>query len=147
MSYDRILVAIDKTDEAAAVLEAARRVSAGAALSIVTVLKPMTDFYVNLFSLLEDDTVSDFETRAKDQALEWLAATAEECGIEPAGKFVAIGNAGVEIRRLAEEVGADLIVLGKHGRQLAGRIMLGSTANNVLHHASCDVLAVHIDHG
>ncbi len=39
---------------------------------------------------------------------------------------------------------ADLIVLGTHGRHGLG-LILGSTANGVLHGASCDVLAVRID--
>jgi universal stress protein A len=44
---------------------------------------------------------------------------------------------------MAEELDADLIVLGTHGRHGLG-LMLGSTANAVLHGAPCDVLAVKV---
>jgi len=42
---------------------------------------------------------------------------------------------------LAEKINADLIVLGTHGRHGLG-LMLGSTANAVLHGAPCNVLTV-----
>ena len=46
-----------------------------------------------------------------------------------------------EILRLAEEKSTDLIVCGSHGRS-GFELLLGSTANAILHHAPCDVLAV-----
>jgi len=43
----------------------------------------------------------------------------------------------------ANQVGADLIVMGSHGK--AGiRLLLGSTTQAVLHSAKCDVLAVKV---
>jgi universal stress protein A len=53
------------------------------------------------------------------------------------------GNTRREILRVAEENGVDLIVLGSHGRQ-GIQLLLGSTANAVLHGAPCDVLAVRV---
>ncbi len=54
-----------------------------------------------------------------------------------------VGRPGSEIRRQAEENDADLIVIGSHGRH-GIQLLLGSTANSVLHGAACDVLAVRI---
>jgi len=48
-----------------------------------------------------------------------------------------------EIHTLANEIGADLIVVGSHGRHGLA-LLLGSTANGVLHGAPCDVLAVRV---
>jgi universal stress protein A len=45
--------------------------------------------------------------------------------------------------RIADENQADLIVVGSHGRH-GIKMLLGSTANAVLHHAHCDVLAVRL---
>lgn len=36
--------------------------------------------------------------------------------------------------------GVDLIVVGSHGRDAAGRFLLGSIADRVVHHAPCSVL-------
>ena len=51
---------------------------------------------------------------------------------------------GAPERRLveiAEEWGADLIVVGSHGRGFWGRL-LGSVSDGVVHHAPCSVLVV-----
>ena len=48
-----------------------------------------------------------------------------------------------EIRgRIADEQGADLIVISSHGRTGLGRIIFGSTAEAVVRHARCPVLVV-----
>jgi len=51
------------------------------------------------------------------------------------------GQPRQEIHHLAKEHGCDLIVVGSHGRHGLA-LLLGSTANDVLHGAPCDVLAV-----
>lgn len=53
-----------------------------------------------------------------------------------------IGIPHVEIVRLAEERGADLIVMGTHGRGFISHAILGSTTERVLRHAPCPVLAI-----
>lgn len=52
------------------------------------------------------------------------------------------GDPASQILAAASEAGADLIVLGTHGRTGLARLMLGSVARNVLMHASCSVLIV-----
>lgn len=51
------------------------------------------------------------------------------------------GDGADVILAVAEEVGADLIVVGSKGMQGAARI-LGSTPNSITHRASCSVLIV-----
>ena len=53
------------------------------------------------------------------------------------------GVPGQEIVRIAEQEHIDLIVVGSHGRHGLA-LLLGSTANSVLHHAGCDVMAVRL---
>ena len=50
----------------------------------------------------------------------------------------------LEIKAQAKEFGADLIVIGSHGRHGLTGMMLGSTANGVLHGSPCDVLTVRV---
>jgi nucleotide-binding universal stress UspA family protein len=52
------------------------------------------------------------------------------------------GEAVEEILRVARDIGADLIVLGTHGRTGLGRLLMGSTAETVVRKASCPVLTV-----
>jgi nucleotide-binding universal stress UspA family protein len=56
--------------------------------------------------------------------------------------FVEVGGAAEEILRRAEDLGADLIVLGTHGRTGLGRLLAGSVAEAVLRGAHRPVLAL-----
>ena len=47
-----------------------------------------------------------------------------------------------EVLAAAEEVGAELIVIGLRRRTPVGKLFMGSTAQNILLNAECDVLAV-----
>lgn len=72
-----------------------------------------------------------------------LAKLAETLAIPEPNQWLEVGSPKLEIIRIAEENSVDLIVVGSHGRHGLA-LLLGSTANGVLHHAQCDVLAVRI---
>jgi len=75
---------------------------------------------------------ADLQSRLDHYAPEAIAV--ERCLVE--------GDAVSEIVRLAGEHGADLIVMGTHGRTGVTRLLLGSVAELVLRRASCPVLTV-----
>jgi universal stress protein A len=52
------------------------------------------------------------------------------------------GDPGWEIVQLADEVGADMIVIGTHGRTGLSRMLMGSVAEAVVRRANCPVLTV-----
>ena len=56
---------------------------------------------------------------------------------------IPFGKPAHALHQLAEELDADLIVIGSHGHQ-GLRLLLGSTANSVLHGAKCDVLTLRL---
>ncbi|HUG17734.1 MAG TPA: universal stress protein [Planctomycetaceae bacterium] len=55
---------------------------------------------------------------------------------------IRVGNPGLEIADYAAEIGADLIVIPSHGYHGVKRLVLGSVAERVIRHASCDVLVL-----
>ncbi len=57
-------------------------------------------------------------------------------------RVVEEGDPAATIVRVAEAAGADLIVLGTHGRTGVGRLLMGSVAEAVLRRAACPVLTV-----
>lgn len=52
------------------------------------------------------------------------------------------GRPGEEIVRYATDCGADLVVVGTHGHRIVARMLLGSTAEQVVRRAPCPVLVV-----
>ncbi|HBC71896.1 MAG TPA: universal stress protein UspA [Coxiellaceae bacterium] len=67
----------------------------------------------------------------------------ETIGIPEDKRIVKTGPAKFVILEEADKINADLIIVGSHGRH-GIRVILGSTANAVLHGAKCDVLAVRL---
>lgn len=75
-----------------------------------------------------------------------LARTARALGPFPVHQDEREGDPGHEICRRAEEIGADVIVIG-HGRHGAvTHLGLGSVAEHVIAHAPCAVMVVPTDH-
>ena len=54
------------------------------------------------------------------------------------------GDPGDELLRVAQELKADLIVVGSHGHGPIARLIKGSVADRMTHHAAAAVLVVHM---
>ena len=76
-----------------------------------------------------------------DATLRNAAAAALEGGVE-AETYARQGDPADAILDVAEEQGADLIVVGNKGMTGARRFLLGSVPNRVSHHAPCSVLII-----
>lgn len=147
MGYTNILVAVDLSEESVQILKRARQIADNnnASLHLLTVIKPLTQVYGGLdMAPIASGTVS-FEEEAVKQAQAQLTDLVGRFQIRPEHIHVVLGSPTHEIREAAAGCGADLIVVGSHGRHGIG-LILGSTANGVLHGAKCDVLAVRVDH-
>lgn len=140
-TYQKILVAIDLTEEAPQVLDKAVAVSKahGAELMLVHVVEPVGYAYGGDIPMDLTELQDQLDKAAKDQ----LAGYGEKYGVTAQNQVVTVGRPESEIHRLSEEQGVDLVIVGSHGRK-GFQLLLGSTANGVLHGTICDVLAVRI---
>jgi nucleotide-binding universal stress UspA family protein len=82
-------------------------------------------------------------TREEQDQLNQLAVP--DAGVRAERRFEQ-GDAVAAILRVAEELPADLIVLGTHGRTGLGRLLMGSVAEQVVRKAPCPVLTVKNPH-
>ncbi len=140
--YRHILLATDLAPESRHVGDRAVEIAAryGARLSLLHVVDYVPLELSNDMMLAEP---VDVDGRLIEEARANLDRLAGELGLDDAQRWVVLGSTGAEIKRTAEEHGVDLIVVGSHGRHGLA-LLLGSTANAVLHGAPCDVLAVRV---
>lgn len=139
--YQRILVAIDLSEEALPVIERARSIAEqfNAELHLLHVIEPLSLAYGG-------DIPMDFSTvqdQLQEQSEKTLGEYQQRFQIDESHCHLLMGRPESKVHELSEDLGIDLIVVGSHGRKGLA-LLLGSTANGVLHGATCDVLAVRV---
>jgi len=142
-SYKHIFLAADFSEHGEAVADRAKDLAERyqAKLSIVHVMDNLliTDAAYGSTIPFDLDLTAELMAVAKKR----LAHLADKLNIAEDCRWMETGSPKLEIIRVAEENEVDLIVVGSHGRH-GFALLLGSTANGVLHHALCDVLAVRL---
>lgn len=141
----KIVVGTDGSDTAAqAVIQAGELAEKlGASLVIVSAFDPVSTARLEKERA---DAPADVEWTINeredvDAMLSQISAPMEERNIDV--KIAARqGNPADAILDVAEEEGADLIVVGNKGMAGARRFLLGSVPNKISHHAPCSVLIV-----
>jgi universal stress protein A len=137
--YQHILVALDLGDMQASVLERA--------LSLAGESTRMSLIHVVDMVVYPDAYMGSLPLEVLEQSVEHAKKTLAELGeqhaVPPERQFVEQGRAAMKIHDVAKGNDVDLIVVGSHGRH-GVQLLLGSTANAVLHGAHCDVLAVRV---
>ncbi len=147
---ERILLAVDGSKESRLARETAAELSAatGAEVHVAHVLPSPERMYGPHF--YSADVKGSLLERVERDAREFLDRQAGE--ISSAGgrvgeTHVLSGNAPAVIVKLAEELHADLTVLGSRGLGGVRRALMGSVSDSVVRHAHNPVLVAREDHG
>lgn len=140
-TYHTILVAIDLTKDSADVVERAQSIAKthNSTLHISHVVEPVNMFYND--NILVD--LTSLELEAEQHARLQLQTYGNRFQVPESHQHLLLGSPTKKILKLADDLATDLIVVGSHGRS-GFSLLLGSTANGVLHGSKCDVLAVRI---
>ncbi len=139
--YRNILVAVDLRDDSEQVILKAKSLAAAntAQLYLLHVIEPVGYAYGGDIPM----DLSEVQQQLTQHAKERLANIGHKLGIGEQNLLIEIGKPSAEIHRLAKDKNIDLVIVGSHGRH-GLQLLLGSTANAVLHGSGCDVLAVRI---
>jgi nucleotide-binding universal stress UspA family protein len=102
------------------------------------------------FDCADDIPLDDLEERrqkALEEAQKMLDRLCAEHlqGCAHFDKRVAFGNPTMEILKMVESEGIDLIVMGTHGRGQIGQCVLGSVADNVIKSSPVPVVVINPD--
>ena len=136
----KVLVGVDGSDSSKRALEIAIAIAkaANAELTVLEVIEefgPLPGFY---------GAPPEGEERVQwvsNQRFEEIYPELENADVNWK-RIVVEGYPAEQICRLAEEGGADLIVVGSRGHSALGRFLVGSVSDRVVHHAPCSVTVV-----
>ena len=148
----KILIALDHNAGAQKIAEAGYELSE--ALHAHTILLHVTSdstYYasLNYSPILGFDSFSNLDV-VQTNAVEELKRTAEDyldnmklsLGDETIETVVKEGDYAETILQTAKEIKADIIVMGTHSRKGLDKVLLGSVAENVLHHATIPLFII-----
>ncbi len=139
----RILVATHLGDPAWPTLRAAAAEAqrTGGEVTALHCVEPMAVIASADFPVPLDPHTDEAEAGAMQQ----LERAAREAGLVGATLRVELGPSGATIVEHAKALVADLVIVGTHGRSGARRLLLGSTAEEVVRDSTCDVMVVRLD--
>jgi len=136
----KILIAHDGSAQADKALQEASKMAVlmAAEITIMTVAPDLclTEVSDSECKLITESLFSEAEGSMKKVTTD-LAAMGIKADI-----VIKDGHPAEKIIDTAEEIGADLIVVGSHGRHGAKRFFLGSVSAKIVEHAPCHVLVI-----
>ena len=133
---ESIVVAYDGSEASKRALERTAELANGAAVTVVSAVHvlPATG---RAMAAVDQDEVE--ERRAElNEAAGFLQAK----GVKPQTVELRAADVGEALVDHAREGGADLIIVGSSGKNVAKRIFVGSVSSKIVHEAECDVLVV-----
>jgi universal stress protein A len=142
MAPDTILVATDFSEQADEALEyaASLAVRLGATVHLVHAISipamGVPEMGMAYRSLGIEQTTKEAQAALDDR----VARYRDRIAFGPSR--IEVGDPRDLIDRVAAEIGADLIVIGTHGRRGIRRLLLGSVAESVVRTAPCPVLTI-----
>lgn len=140
--YNKVIVAIDFSESSQHVIDRAKEFVGNdvSKLELVHVVEPIPTVWG-----MESYTLDPIELQDKilESSSQNLVEIGEKNGIERTRQHTLLGSVADKIRELQDEMSADAIVIGSHGHS-GWKLLLGSTANSLLHGATVDVLTVYV---
>lgn len=136
--YKKVLYAADFDEVGIKAAHKAKKIAEenGADLILVHVVEPIPAYAYPGFA-----GFAEVELSIREQAEKELKDLAKKLGVDDQHCFIEFGSVKNEILRVSKERKIDLIVTGSHGKHGLS-LLLGSTANAILHGATCDMLIV-----
>lgn len=142
LSYKHVLVAIDLHPNCDLITPQRAIEIANECQAKLTILHAVE--HINAYGIAQAyPSVFELEQELLTQAKQELSKVCQQLKIDNPDIVVEVGSPKLVILDTIKRLGVDLVVMGSHGRHGIS-LLLGSTANAVLHHAPCDVLAVRL---
>ena len=141
-AYRRVLVAVDFSTHSQTAFSYAGAIAPQAEIHLTHVFE--APFETEMLSMgVAGKTIHEYHTKARSEAEAEMRRFIEKAGADSQTLHVAVEHGGhvpTVLRDKAVEIDADLVVVGKHGKSLLERLLMGSVTLHLLAECPCDLL-------
>jgi nucleotide-binding universal stress UspA family protein len=140
MPYQKVLIAVDSSEHSMKVAEHGVNLSSqlGAKIAIVLVIDTSKVNIEGKSGRLPQEQIAELKREA-DKIINDIAKQFNDSQFE---RFLPEGKPSNEIMTIANDWGADLIIMGTQGKTGIKRLLLGSTAENTIRLSNTPILIV-----
>ena len=145
MNYQHIIVPVDGSDISLAAVKQAAQIAKAFGSKLTAISLVAVDPFSGVDFYYISPVVNDYFVEAKanaEKTLEIVKSLGAENGVDVETQIVQGEISSDGILTAAENLGADLIVIGSHGRKGFQKLILGSFAQDVLNSTKLQVLVV-----
>ncbi|NND70236.1 MAG: universal stress protein [Rhodothermales bacterium] len=141
--FTKLLVPVDLSENSDSLLAVAADYAElfGARITIAHVVTPQDTTVIGGVGLDPMPAMKPVDMTLKREQVNDLADRVLKGRVEFDVQVVA-GHPALEIEKMTQDGGCDLVVIASHGYKGFKRLFLGSTARHTVHHASCPVLVM-----
>mgnify|MGYP005770177901 CR=1 FL=1 len=142
MEVKKILCAVDLEDTITPSVDYAKMMAdlSGASVVVAYVIPAHTPYEDVYLSINHHPNEVDQPNETVQKSMNAILVE-KFAGMDVTGVML-VGRPSEELVKLAEEKGADLIVMGTHGRAGFDRLLFGSVAHEVVRAAPCPVMTI-----
>jgi len=141
--YKRVLIPIDFSMTSAAAVKFCRRLAPDAAIILLHAFEVPFEGKI-AYAGVDEDIVKQYRIATRDRALANIRAVADSAGLD-IGSYTPLivhGDPSQTVIDQEQKFDADLIIMGKHGKNFTEELLLGSVTKHILAESQCDVLVV-----
>lgn len=146
MAYKHILVPVDGSETSLAAVKQASSIAKAFSSKVTAVCVLAVDPFVAVEFVNTDQFINDYVAKAKEEIQEILEQAkslfAQE-GVSAETQILEGQTIHKVIVEATKDLGADLIVIGSHGRKGIKKLFLGSVTQAILSESTVPVLVVH----
>lgn len=140
-SYRRLLIPVDFSPVSAKSIKLGRLLAPAADIVLLHAFEVPFEGKLS-YAGVDDEVIGRYRVAARDDAMQRMRHLAETAGLEVGDytPLVVHGDASQQAIIQEQELDCDLIVMGKHGKNVTEELLLGSVTQRVLEESQCDVL-------
>jgi nucleotide-binding universal stress UspA family protein len=143
-TYQRILIGVDFSQDMSTTISMVKKIAPNAEIVLAHFYEIPFEGMLNHYAEMNDRSIERYRTEVREDALKKMQTIADTNHLDPITSSIVVvqGDAVDKLLFLANDYGSDLLVLGKHGNNVAEEWILGSVTNEILNICDQDVLVM-----